>query len=311
MGVLFYHRKEVGCLNTSTRRITEGAMMVALVGLMLFVNRQFGNLLEYAFYWVLSFPILIYAARYGFKASIVPAVSMLLLSLMLAAPTTIFYLSSCIVIGVVYGAGVKKKWKNGTLLCWMIIFTFVSYLVSTIVLAALFGYDPQEDLEMIVTLMKYLNINTGFDMGSMLIVVTVLVAALMALMQSICIHIISNTLLDRLNIPCHPMKGLLEITLPRWVGVIIIIIWILFLCGNVVELNKEVLSTLIGLFSIAKCVAIAYGMVVLIAIVSYMHKKILVMLIIVGAFAPYIQGAIAVAGVVEMLLRIRVRLQNS
>lgn len=285
--------------------------MVALVGLMLFVNRQFGNLLEYAFYWVLSFPILIYAARYGFKASIVPAVSMLLLSLMLAAPTTIFYLSSCVVIGVVYGAGVKKKWKNGTLLFWMIIFTFVSYLVSTIVLAALFGYDPQEDLEMVVTLMKYLNINTGFDMGSMLIVVTVVIAALMALMQSICIHIISNTLLDRLTIPCHPMKGLFEITLPRWVGGSILIIWILFLYGNVVELNKEVLSILIGLFSIVKCIAIAYGVIALMAIVSYMHKKLLSILILIGAFIPYIQGAIAIAGVAEMLFRIRVRIQNS
>ena len=66
-------------MRNDTRKITEGAMMCALVGLVLFINRQLGGMIEYTIYWILSFPILIYTVRYGWKAALIPAVSMLLL----------------------------------------------------------------------------------------------------------------------------------------------------------------------------------------------------------------------------------------
>ena len=37
-------------MNNQTRKITEGAMMCAIVGLVLFINRQLGNMLEYFMY---------------------------------------------------------------------------------------------------------------------------------------------------------------------------------------------------------------------------------------------------------------------
>ena len=52
-------------MHDQTRRITEGAMMCTLVALMLLLNRQLAGILEYAAYWVLSFPILIYTVKYG------------------------------------------------------------------------------------------------------------------------------------------------------------------------------------------------------------------------------------------------------
>ena len=94
-------RKEAEGMNNQTRKITEGAMMCAIVGLLLFINRQLGNMLEYFMYWVLTFPILVYTAKYGVRNALVPSVSMLLLSFMISSPTTIFYLFSCIVVGLV------------------------------------------------------------------------------------------------------------------------------------------------------------------------------------------------------------------
>ena len=79
-------------MNNQTKKMTEGAMMVAIVGMLLFINRQLAGMLEMVMYWVLTFPILMYTARYGVKSACVPAISMVLLSFMIAAPTTIFYL---------------------------------------------------------------------------------------------------------------------------------------------------------------------------------------------------------------------------
>ncbi len=41
----------------SAKKTTDGAMMVAIVGLLLLLNRQFAGIIEYAMYWILSFPI--------------------------------------------------------------------------------------------------------------------------------------------------------------------------------------------------------------------------------------------------------------
>ena len=59
----YEERKEADDMNKQTRKITEGAMMCAIVGLVLFINRQLGNMLEYFMYWVLTFPILVYTAK--------------------------------------------------------------------------------------------------------------------------------------------------------------------------------------------------------------------------------------------------------
>lgn len=152
-------------MNNQTKKMTEGAMMVAIVGMLLFINRQLAGMLEMVMYWVLTFPILMYTARYGVKSACVPAISMVLLSFMIAAPTTIFYLFSCDVVGIVYGAGIRKKWKNGTLLLWTGIFTFVSYLITTVLFAAMFGYDPAEDVEMVKMLLDFMHIDIGIPLA--------------------------------------------------------------------------------------------------------------------------------------------------
>ncbi len=94
---------------TQTRKLTEGAMMVALVGLMLFVNLQLGGMPEALMYWILTFPILIYTAKYGIRNGLIAAFSTTLLSFMISSPTTIFYLFSCNVCGLFYGEGIRKK----------------------------------------------------------------------------------------------------------------------------------------------------------------------------------------------------------
>jgi uncharacterized protein YybS (DUF2232 family) len=54
-------RKEV-------RKITEGAAMIALISVFLLIDRQFAGQLNVYFAWIIPLPIIIYTARYGFKA---------------------------------------------------------------------------------------------------------------------------------------------------------------------------------------------------------------------------------------------------
>lgn len=292
-------------MNNQTKKMTEGAMMVAIVGMLLFINRQLAGMLEMVMYWVLTFPILMYTARYGVKSACVPAISMVLLSFMIAAPTTIFYLFSCDVVGIVYGAGIRKKWKNGTLLLWTGIFTFVSYLITTVLFAAMFGYDPADDVEMVKMLLDFMHIDIGIPLAKIVTYVVIGSAILMTVLQTMCIHMIANVVLKRMHIETRAMKSIFEIKVPKSVGYIIIMIWVLFLVRNVLKLNQDVYGLLLGVYGAARIFAIGYGVMTLLCILLLFRKRIFLLFVIIGMFLPYVQGAIAIIGVLDMIVDLR------
>lgn len=298
-------------MNNQTHKLTEGAMMVAIVGVLLFVNRQFANAIELFMYWILSFPILVYTAKYGIKDALLPSVSMLLLSFMIAAPTTIFYLFCCIVTGLIYGGGVRKEWKNGTLLVWTGIIGFLSYLITTVFLAALFGYHPSDDIEMVKTLLAFFDVNIAGIRFSMVIqIIVVMMAVLMSVLQTICIHLFSNILLKRLNIGVHEMISLFELRVPRVSGVIIIIIWLLFSGRNVIELSQEVSSVLFIAFLCSSVFAVGYGTLTCMMFCIVKRKRVFLFLVLIGVFIKYIQIGIALIGIVDMLFLLRKKMKR-
>ncbi|MEG0469058.1 MAG: DUF2232 domain-containing protein [Longicatena sp.] len=298
-------------MNQQTRRITEGAMMVALVGVMLFVNRQFANMMEFFLYWILTFPILIYTAKYGIKSGITTAVCMLLLSLMISSPTTIFYLFCCIVVGLVFGEGNRRQWKNGVLLIWSGIVTFVSYIITTMVLASIFGYNPKEDMEMVRMLLEFLHVNLGsVSLAQIIPMIVLLSAVLMSVLQTICIHLISKILMARLKIETLPMKSMFDIHVSKVWGIIIIIIWVLFLGRNVLKLNQELSTLIVALFLCAFVFAIGYGALTCMMKAIVMKKRGLVFLIMIGIFIRYVQDGIAIVGILDMLFSLRERMKR-
>ncbi len=132
-----------------TRMLCEGAMMCALTALLLLINRVAGGMIETAFPWLLVFPLLVYCARYGVRAALICCVSILLLSLMLCTFTTLFYVFSASLCALVYGSGVRRGAANRSLLLRTGLISFLSNLLSMVVLASLFGYDPAEEAKLL------------------------------------------------------------------------------------------------------------------------------------------------------------------
>ena len=301
--VIFFERMMT--MNNQTRKLTEGALMVALVGMLLFVNRQLAGMLEVVMYWILTFPILVYTARYGIKDAIVPAVSMVLLSFMIAQPTTIFYLISCCIIGIVYGYGVLVHWSNSRLLWVSGILTFVTYFITTVLFAAIFGYDPADDILMVQQLLAYMNVDFGIPIGKIVTFMVVSMAVLMSVLQTICIHMIANIALKRMQIEVWPMKTIFQLKVSNKVGYAIILIWLLFLARNVLKLNQDVYGAITALYLIAKVFATSYGVVTLLCVSILIRRRMMIIVVFVLAFVPYIQGIIAAIGVIDMIVDVK------
>lgn len=298
-------------MHNTTKRITEGAMMTAIFGVMLFLNRQLGGILEYLMYWIFTFPILLYTAKYGIRASLATSTAMVVLSFMLGTPTTIFYAVSCVLIGIVYGGGVRKGWSNTSLLASTGILTLLSYIFTMVVFAAFFGYSVEEDIEMLTMLMNMLNMNLGVSMKYILYIFTSFTVILTTVLQTMCIHMVAVLLMDRLKIAHHKMKTVFDLSVPKWIGWICIVIWLLFYGSNMVELKEGVRSVLMFLYLMMKVFCVGYGSLTFLSFIMLMRKRWLLFVLVIVWCIPLGQSIIAVTGIIDMLQGIRKRIKES
>ena len=100
-------------------------------------------------------------------------------------------------------------------------------------LASLFGYDPAEEAKLLIEL---LHADPSMVMRSAL-VLAVFTVVVCSLLQTLCIHFGALLLLGRIGIPTHPVKAAHEISGPRWLGVTILMIWVLYSWGIVIKLD--------------------------------------------------------------------------
>lgn len=290
-------------MDGQTKKLSEGAMMCAVLGVLFFINRQVAGMIDTAAYWLYTFPVLLYTARYGAKAALGPAFCTLLLAYFLSGFTTLFYMLSVNICALFYGEGIRKKWRNGRLLSGLLFITFLSYLVATWLLAGIFGYDLKEDSELLRLLFPFLP--AARCTGAL---ATVFIALLLSVLQSFCLHVCAKELLHRLRIETLPSKSLLQLSLPRWLGYIIISIWLLYFSGNVIELNHGADRILLFLYLLSVLLAAVYGALTLSLWLLQRHRRFLALFVIVGVMLPYVQMVLALLGMADMLLDIRKRM---
>lgn len=295
-------------MHSSTKRITDGAMMVAIVGMLLFINRQFAGILEYAMYWILSFPILIYTVKYDWKAALVPACAMMLLALMIALPTTLFYLASALLCGWIYGHGVNQHWSNRTLLLTTGALTLLSYLITMVLFAAVFGYDPNEDILLAQQIAQVLHLG-NINIGQIALIFSLLLTILSAVLQTICVHLIAVLTLRRMKLPAPVVKTVMELHYPKWLGCISICIWLLFYLRNMLKLEGNLLVLVISLYVIVAILLCSECILDLLSFAARKRQRLLGMLLAFGCMGAMIweptRTVICLFGACSILLEVR------
>jgi uncharacterized protein YybS (DUF2232 family) len=203
----------------NVRKITLGAMMVAIISLFLVINLQTAGLLEVYMIWVLPLPIIFYYVQYGFKASLSVVVSAVLLSFMLGSWITVFYTLTALLVGLVYGYGVYHQKDNAFLVVSTTIVSAISLFIEMYALAALFGYNLVAETQEIINLLKSMDgLVIPNDLESLVYAIYPIALILMAFLQSLVTHLFALYLLKRLKIKTHKMKDLSTYRLPLWAG---------------------------------------------------------------------------------------------
>ncbi len=116
-------------MNMKTRKLTFGAMVAAIFGVLLLLNRQSGGLFSDLFLFILPIPMTAYSALYGGKSGFPVFICMAFLSFFCGDYSSFFY--TCLN---------QKKDPGKTMLLLMAIQAAVE-VISGVVLAGLFGLD--------------------------------------------------------------------------------------------------------------------------------------------------------------------------
>lgn len=244
-------------MNRDVRKITDGAMMAAIVGVMLLINRQTAGLIETSFVWVMPLPMVFYSAKYGLKDSWIVFVSVLLLTFILGTPQTIFYVMSEMIIGVTYGSGIHDRTSGRKLVIRTMLLAVIADILSMLVFASFFGYDLTSEVNEYTDIMKqaYESMGTAipesFDLKGMIETVVVVSVVVSGVMEGFVTHILSRLMLKRLRIYVEPMTPISDYYPAKWSGYVGIIGLVLFYYTSYNPFENDMVQRIVQGFSIA------------------------------------------------------------
>ncbi|MHC1735146.1 MAG: DUF2232 domain-containing protein [Erysipelotrichaceae bacterium] len=206
-------------MRKSVRQITDGAMMIAIIGLFVIINRQFLFILETYAAFLMPLPILFYTVKHGLRNAWVVAFGMTIISFILGTPQSLFFMASALANGLAYGYGVSKKKANEWLLGITILITAATMFLTTYAFAAFFGYNVMEEVGLIIEYLKTLDtITIDATLTATLYAMYPMVILLTAVLQSILTHISAILLMKRLKIAVLPMRPLNTMRVPKPMG---------------------------------------------------------------------------------------------
>ena len=112
--------------------ITYGALICALTGAFLLLNRQLGGMFNTYMLWIIPLPVIIYCLKFDVRQGFVMGFAMLLLSFIVATPVSTFYVFASIIAGLVYADGVKKEKSSLQLIVSVIMVSLFILVVTSI-----------------------------------------------------------------------------------------------------------------------------------------------------------------------------------
>jgi uncharacterized protein YybS (DUF2232 family) len=277
----------------TVRMITEGAMMLALTGVFLLINRATGAFLDAFLAFVMPLPAIFYIAKYGFKQGLVLSVAMFLLGLMLASPISLFYLVTAIVVGLAYGTGIHRNKDN----LWLIVvtagLTAISFFIEMVLLANLFGYDFRLEAGLFVQALNDAGVSgLPSNIETLVLSIYPLAMGFTALLQAILTHIFAILLLRRLNIKPRQMKPLSELQIPMPLAVVLAIA--LFASMLIPLFDSEMAQIILTNITLVAMIAYAAEGYILILIISKLIGKPYISLLaaVLFVFVPFIGAGI-------------------
>ena len=211
-------------MNQNIRRITDGAMMIAIIGAVLLADRQLAGSISSMALFLFPLPMVFYTAKYGLKNSGAVLAAMLVLVFILGTPQSMFFVGCESVIGTIYGAGVHNKTESRCILLRTLVLAGLVELLAMVVFASFFGYDITAEIGEYQNILNMITKDTGavlpetFLSENSLRTLFVISAVMTGVLEGFITHMMARLMLKRMRFPLPPSTPLDQYYPPKWSG---------------------------------------------------------------------------------------------
>jgi len=276
-------------MNNNVRKLTEGAMMVALIMGLSIVNRQFAVLISSFNIIFVPIPLIIYGVRYNYIDLYVPIFSVIFLSFIFLGVSMDFILSifGCLV-GYSYVYSYSKKLSKSTILIRVIIISAIGEIIATVALASLFGIDINASVDETINILNsvsyikdmisYYGDNLKSIVFTMLIFGTIITGAL----EAVITHLLSTIILARLGYKFVKKTALYDYYINKIWAYILFLISFSYPIIYPKIMDHLIANVYICFWVTSVCILITFGFICLRLIGVVKFKKNITLLLVVG-----------------------------
>ena len=210
-------------------------MLIAVFGVLILLNRQTGGLFEEAFVYIFPLPMTAYSAKYGLRSGVPVFIGMVMITLFCGSFTAIFYAITAALLGLTFGACLHHHVDTTRTMILVMVLAAVFNLLSTIVLASLFGYDLNREITEMQNMMSMAMEKAGVMMPENVFThdylkrLMIVSMVFMGVIQGFLIFQISLMVLKALRFPVQQAKPIREFFPPKWSGFLGLGLFLLYL----------------------------------------------------------------------------------
>lgn len=190
-----------------TRKLTQGAMMIAIVGAMILLDRLLANTFDVIVTLVAPVVIVMYSCMYTLKDGLFVAIGILVVTFLFGNTDLIYmiYIPIGCVTGLAYSYVVNKNLDKRTAMFASIISYVIGEIMASFVVYPLLGINVTQQLSETKVMLQQLNYSSVLEMAGLNIDKIILIAfiigtVLLGLMEGVIIHLLSSFLLKRFKI---------------------------------------------------------------------------------------------------------------
>lgn len=197
----------------STKKITQGAMMIAILGALILIDRMTSFLFTELIVLMIPIAVILYSAMNTFKDSLYVSAGIIIISFILGNfySTYLIYCPVGILTGIVYSYGLSKNKDRRTLMLSAIVTYVIGELLAYYIIYPLLGFPVASMINEFTAVFDEVKNRGGLDYGAtlsqlgvsldkMLVIIFLGSTILMGAMEGLLIHILSVFLLKRFKI---------------------------------------------------------------------------------------------------------------
>lgn len=252
----------------NTKKLTQGAMLLAMVGALMSLDRYFFGLYLDEFVFLLQGLVLItYGVQYTWKDTLILSFGLLILTLLLGGQMAWIYCPLAIINGSFYVYGVQKNWDRKRLVATLIFLFVLGEVLISLLLLPLLGFNMQEMLNQLRVMMETMFVKSAVkqwlpsDLLEKLILVAYVFSILLTgVLEAVLLHLLSVYLLKRFKIREIPVIPLYRWKTPPFLSYVALLCVIPLFFPTIYQLPQTALLLLMSLALLGGTYLVFWGL---------------------------------------------------